>query len=68
MKDHIVGRLTRLYWAPVEFQKLGFLKPPTAPQRTFLAVEYFKKVGTYGRDDFNTQYPGAVPPSRKTIW
>ena len=40
----------------------------SSPQRTFLVVEYFKKVVTYRRDDFNTQYPGAVPPSRKTIW
>ena len=44
----------------------------TPQQRTFMAIEYYKKVGT--RDfmeeiitDFIAQFPGAIPPSRKTI-
>ena len=45
----------------------------TPQQRTFMAIEYYKNFGT--RDfmddiiaDFVAQYPGAIPPSRTTIW
>ena len=45
----------------------------TPQQRTFMAIEYYKNFGT--RDfmddiiaDFVARYPGAIPPSRKTIW
>ena len=45
----------------------------SAEQRTFMAIEYFKNVGTRGFmdmiiADFVAQYPNAMPPSRITIW
>ena len=45
----------------------------TSKQRTFMAIEYYKKVGTRGFmdeiiADFVARYPAAIPPSRTTIW
>ena len=45
----------------------------SAEQRTFMAIEYFKNVGTRGFmdmiiADFVARYPNAMPPFRLTTW